>query len=325
MLFGAKKVPEETALIIDIENGSVAAGLVRIVPGREPKLYGAHRVHLPVLSSVSAAALLKKIGGGVREALEHASSVAARLRGHEQAHSLGQVSRVEIFLGPPWSHFEEPHWHHEESLLEDVSRLVSGHFGYIPSAVHPAGRPLLSVAKGLFPQESEMLLSTVTGEVTELLLLREGKMSGRATIPHGHHLFLRTLQSHGGYTPAEARSALRLAAQAGGAHAPVRETLAHGAQHFLREFKDAARALLDGSSTRTVLIAAPEPVGELFARSLSDESFAELFPQGGVVRALRARHLSPHFATPSQQDLFLMLQALFVDAHSSVQRKSTVL
>ena len=324
MLFGSKKAEGETALILDIENGSVAAGLVHMLPGKEPKLYGADRKTLPMLSSVSASALMHKVEAAAREVVEHASTVAARLRGHEKLAPLGRVSRVEFFFAPPWSHFEEPHWHHEESLLDSLSTAVSGRFGYLPSAVHPLGRPLLSVAKGLFPDEQEMLLSTVTGEVTELLLLRDGMMAGRATIPYGHHFFLRTLQSHGGLTPAEARSAMRLSTQSGAMHAPLREALGSGSEHFLTEFKDAASALLSPSSARTVLIAASEPMGEWVARSLSGDSFGELFPDGGVVRALRSRQLAAHFAPPVQHDLFLMLQALFFDAHTSARRGSAV-
>ncbi len=46
-LFGKKKHAGKTVAIADIENGSVAAALVRLIPGEAPRLFAEKRVSLP--------------------------------------------------------------------------------------------------------------------------------------------------------------------------------------------------------------------------------------------------------------------------------------
>ena len=144
----------------------------------------------------------------------------------------------------------------------------------------------------------------------ELLLLQRGVVVGRATIPGGRHLLLRTLKSHGGLTDAEARSALHLQS------AHIEEPLSSAAAHFVRAFKDAARDLLFHASVRSVYIVVEEPLGEWFAKILGGEPLQEVFPEGGVVRALRTHHLQPYIGSHARPDLFLMLETLYVGSNS---------
>lgn len=324
MFFGGKQPEGRTVLLVDVENGSVGAALLRIEEEKRPRLFGFRRKNLPLLRSVSSALLAQEVVEAAREVLSHTSTVAARMRAHFKFRPLGSISRVELFLSPPWTNLQSPQWHHDDIVVTPLIEEITARFGHIPVSLHPSGRPLASVARGMYPEEETLLLASITGEVTELLLLHNGAIAGRATLPHGHHLLLRTLQSHNGMSEGEARSALRLPAHGGLNNLPMHEALRAAGSHFTEEFKDVARELL-APSTQSVLVVTQEPVGEWFARTFSEHSsLQELFPQGGTVRALRAHHVAPHIELPAPKDIFLMLEALYIDAHSSAPHARAV-
>src|SRR4051812_42791750 len=101
-LFGKKTPTDKTVLIVDIENSSVGAALVRLSPGHAPKLFAEKRVALPLLPSVSAGKLLEETDKALREALLQASTVAARMRNHSKLGPVGVIAHVQVFVSPPW-------------------------------------------------------------------------------------------------------------------------------------------------------------------------------------------------------------------------------
>jgi len=306
---GEEKQKGKTVVLLDVGSGSVAAALVQLLPEHQPKIFGALRKSLPLAHSVSAPALARAVASAAREALNHTSAVAARIRGHDKLSHVGEVARADIFLSPPWTTLED-NWQHEEALTAPLAVAVEEYFGEIPASLHPFGRALASVSNSIFPEE-KTLIAVVNGEVTELLLVHNGNIVGRATTPLGHHLLLRTLRAHGGFTEAEARSALLVQPS------HIEESLSSTAAHFTREFRDVARDLLAdpsaGGPARSVYVVAHEPAGEWFAKALGGEALQDLFPEGGMVRALRAHHLTPYVGAHARPDLFLMLQTIFVD------------
>lgn len=317
MFLGSKKPTGKTVLLLDAESGSVGAGLLRAEEGKRPRLFGVNRTMLSIPRTVSAAGLAQGVVDAARGALEHASGVAARMRGHPKLKSFGEVSRVELFLAPPWSSLEGGRWQHEEFLTDKLVSEITARIGFLPLSIHPTGRPLASLSQALFPSEGRLLLASLNGEILELLLVGQGAMLGRATLPLGHHHFLRTLSSHGGLSLAEAHSALNLLSR-GRAH-PAQEALGAIERHLISELKSIMPEFLgrggEGSAC-SVIIFAPEPLREWFARTLTSESLGDLFPAGGTVRALRAQHLAPYFDAQVHKDIPLMLEALYVDAQS---------
>lgn len=310
-----------TVVILDVENGSVAAALVYFQPEHQPKIFGQMRKTLPVSHAVSVDALARAVVSAARGVLEHASIVAARIRGNDTLSHVGEVSGTDIFLSPPWAALEGG-WRYEEALTQALAAATEEYFGGGSVSFHPFGGALASVTTNLFPQEGKILLSAVSGEMTELLLVHNGAIVGRATTPLGTNLLLRTLKTHGGLSEAEARSALL----AQPSH--IEEPLSFAAAHFTRGFKDVAQELFadpsaDGS-VRSVYVVAPEPMGEWFAKTLGCEALGDLFPEGGVVRALRTHHFAPYVAAHARPDLFLMLQTIFVDSRASVTRPQGV-
>src|SRR4029079_5139983 len=98
-----------------------------------------------------------------------------------------------------------------------------------------------------------------TGEVCELVALSNGALAGSATIPFGERSILRTLKTHAGLTPHEARSALAL----GHLHEPLRAA----AEQFGREFSSAAQELLT-DDMRSVFVVGDEHAATWVGKTL---------------------------------------------------------
>src|SRR3989338_8912464 len=102
MLFRGKKSPERTILLLDVENGSVGSALLRLSPGKQPKLFGETRAVTQVGMSRSGGTLAAQIETAARDALRTIFGTAARVRLHPKTAPLGKISSVAVFLAPPW-------------------------------------------------------------------------------------------------------------------------------------------------------------------------------------------------------------------------------
>ncbi len=320
MFFGKKKPDSETVLLLDVESGSVGSGLAILSPHEAPKLFGEVRIELPRAYHAGSSTLIPQVEKAIREALAHASSVAARLRSNDNVSRLGSISRGAVFLSAPWGSpnlsagakvFHGP-------LHASLQDEIAGYLGV--GAQYYTGADVATFgAKRLVPGQP-VLVCVVRGETTELILLGTDGVQGYATLPTGLHTVIRTLKSHGGMSDAEAFSMFSLA---GHPRAVPHEPLEASAQHFVEEFAGAAQHLLNAGEVSGVYVVAHDSAGDWFARALSqDESLSEYFPSGGTVRAMRTHHLRPHVSAHlASPDLYLMLEALFVDGSVPGVRK----
>jgi hypothetical protein len=303
-MFG-KKSSDKTVLILDIENGSVGSALAKLSPGFAPALFGEHRVAVPVMDTRSAHSLARAIEHAASESLLQASEVSARLRHHAQA--LAPVGQVVIFMAAPWGTPNLAQGRPDFApAFGELQPRIQSLFGDVPTTLHAHASAAVHGLRVAYPHEENALLVSVNGEVSELLLLEDARVVGHATAPTGLGTLLRTLKSHAGYSEHEARSALRMGQRSEASEA--------AAAHFAIEVKQAARELFAGTGQGSVFVLAQEPSAEWFARSLAHKSLAELFPQGGTVRALRPAHLAPYVAHSGSLDTHLLLDALYTGA-----------
>ena len=318
MLFGRRNTDGKTVLVVDVESGSAGSALVRLSPRERPRLFGEHRVPVPILRTLDAAELARRVCDAAREAMIHGSEVAARLRLHPQAASLGKIEKVALFLGAPWGrpNLAAGRPDFASRITGELSWLSRSFFNLLPSFHTRAGSAVFGLRT--LTGEQQALLSVIGDEMTELLTLKDGLVAGHATIPFGLHTVLRTIQTHSGLSEHEARSALRLvhSEQDRGGHMVEPMTAATG--YFATEFTKTARNLLTSNESNAVFIIAPEPAGDLFAKALSGpagKELAELFPDGGAVRRIRALHVAPYFVAHAHNpDLHLMFEALYCNA-----------
>jgi hypothetical protein len=306
-MFG-KKSSDRTVLILDIENGSVGSALVRLSSEFAPALFGEHRITVPLMDTRSAHSLARAVEHAASESLLHQSEVSARLRHH--AGALAPVSRVVMFMAAPWGTPNLAQGRPDFApAFEELAPRIRSLFGDVPTTFHAHASAAVHGLRTAYPHEESALLLSVNGEVSELLLLQDARVVGHATAPVGLGTVVRTLKSHAGYSEHEARSALRLNHRSEASDAAV--------AHFAGEFKQAARELFAGQATGSVYVLAQEPSAEWFARSLSHRSLAELFPQGGTVRAMRPGHIAPFVGHHGTGDTHLLLDALYAGASMS--------
>lgn len=303
-MFG-KKSSDKTVLILDIENGSVGSALARLSPGAAPALFGAERIQVPLMDTRSAHSLSRAVEHAASDALLRASEVSARLRHH--ANALEPVSHIAIFMAAPWGTPNLAQGRPDFApAFDELGPRIRSLFGDVPVHLHAHASAAVHGLRQAYPHEQDALLVSVNGEVSELLLLRDARVVGHATAPVGSGTVLRTLKSHAGLSEHEARSSMRLGHNS--------EASLAAAAHFAGEFKEAARDLFGGAGQGSVFVLAQEPSAEWFARSLSHRSLSELFPQGGVVRAIRSAHMAPFVAYHGTPDTHLLLDALYTGA-----------
>jgi len=312
--FFGKKSPDKTILLLDVESGSVGSALVRLSPGKQPKLFGEARFAAPLGMRRSGAQMAGAVEEAAREAVRHASTVAARVRADKKVSELGEVGHAAFFLSAPWGtpNLSEGRPHFLPSMTDALATEVARSFGYISSSLYTGAGAAAFGARATMGEEP-CLVCVVTGEVSELMRMDKEGVVAHATIPTGSNNLLRTLQTHGGLSKEEAYSATQLAFDTPHTREPFKAAAAHFAGHF----KDAAQALFLPGDVLRIHVVAAEPASSWFARVLSqDEELAELFPQGGEVRAVRPRHFSAHIAAHVERpDVMLMFAALFADNH----------
>lgn len=314
-MFGKKKTAEATVLLLDVESSSVGGALARFSPKEQPRLFGEMRHAVPMLTTRDSNLMTRHIEEAARSVLLHANTIAARLRNYANTTSAGEVDRVAVFLGAPWGSpdlklgkpaFIDPM---RAFITDEVAASLPG----VKISFHTGADPAVFGLKVFNPQSS-LLLLTVRGELAELLLLGNGGVEGYATIPLGARTILRTLKTHGGLSEAEANSLFTLSSRLEGY-----DPLHAAGKHFIEEFSGTAQTLLHNGRADEVFVLAEKPAGEWFAQALArDHSLSALFPEGGSVRALGPRHFAPHVAAhATNPDLFLMLEALFIDSKLS--------
>lgn len=300
-------------LLLDVESASVGGALAHFSSHEQPRLFGETRHAVPMLTTRDSRGVARGVEDASRAVLLHATTVAARLRNYARTTSMGEVERVAIFLGAPWGTPDLALGKASfiDSMRQFIAEEVAAALPDATMSFHTAADPAAFSLK-VFNSSKTLLLCTVRGEIIEVLLIGEDGVLGYATIPLGTRTILRTLKTHAGLSEHEARSLFTLAPHLEEHH----ESLQAAARHFVEEFAGAAQALLLSGRTEGVFVIAEEPAGEWFARVLgADDSLEALFPQGGVVRALKPQHFAQHIAANAPQpDLFLMLEALFIDA-----------
>ncbi len=320
-MFGRKKPEEKTFLLLDVESGSVAGALVRLAQDQKPKLFGEKRVFLPVAFSISGSSLAHQVEKALKEVVQGLSELAARLRLHPEAHSIGRVEGGAIFFAPPWGKPDLEAG--KPAFMPDMSAKVrtaaEAQLGRMPLSFYTSAGLAAFGARALFNSSKldgfnaePELLFVPGGEISELLHMDEQGVRGHATIPLGEHALLRTLRTHASLSELEARSAARLPFNT----PHLREPFAAAAAHLGEQFTAAVQDLLQKERVQRVRVVGNASTGEWFARALSThEPLDELFPHGGEIRAVRIPHLTAHIAAHQEApDLRLMLAALFVDS-----------
>lgn len=316
MFFG-KKSNDKTVAIVDIESGSVGVALTRLRRGHEPVIFFEKRLFFTPPQKLHSGELLRDVLQGTEALLLSASEAATRLRTvGEQQHlttmqQMGTIDSVAVFLSSPWSALEVGEDGHRASaprtLTDSLRRQVYSIFGDISVTLHAFAGSAASVAGQSFSY-APCLLLVVSGESSEFFAVEEGKVGAYATLPHGRHSLLRTLAKHAGISLHEAASSLKLT------HPHLHEPLRAAEHSFASLFRDTAPPVLQASTSRDLLVLSHDPYTEHYAHILAaNKNVAEIFVEGGVVRALKPEHFTTPRPGSVASDLFFIIESAFVN------------
>lgn len=318
-IFGKKKHDDMTIALLDIESGSVGAGLVRISKNQKPRLFSQIRSTLAPRKSPSASALLSEIEKELHKSLVHLNTVAARIRAQGPSGNAGEIDRVAVFLHAPWAALDindkKPVIRTHNETLGMFRTQVSDLFDTTPATFHSFSATATPVVHGLFEAPDLALVCTIGGEVSELSLLRAGMIEGHATLPRGFNTVLRTLQTHAGLSRQEALSAISLARST--RELEWAEALTHAVRDISADMAGAIHSFnTDPSVAQSIFVLAPNPANEWFAKMFTeDKQLQGAFASGSTIRSVSPRHAAQYMGGhPQTPDLPLLLESLFVDS-----------
>ncbi|MGC9602581.1 MAG: hypothetical protein ABSE76_02470 [Minisyncoccia bacterium] len=315
-MFWRKQASTQNVLLLDVESSSVGAALAHLSTESAPVLFAERRIRFAPPRMLSSVAIASQVEKALHEALAEISLVAARLRSNPKTANRGIFSRATAFLGAPWGVPNlaagkpdfSPYLH---TMLKNELALFADD---LPLSLHTSAAAAAYGGAGALAGGT-ILLTIPRGEITELVLLQDGKALGYGTLPVGAHSVYRTLSTHAALTFAEISTALALAKHAEHLY---HEPFEAAERHWLEQFAEGVETLAQNGTPEEALVVAEEPLGSWFARALeSDASLGALFVPGATVRTFGASRaaalLAGHAPNP---DLHLALAALFVNGRS---------
>ena len=236
------------------------------------------------------------------------TAVSLRLNGYP-VHELGdaEVTAVEVALATTIAN---------ATFCQKLTDMTKGIQGNPSSTFHsfilPASHSLLTID----PEITDTLIIDAGAEVTEILLMKQGAPTARATAPVGTNVLQRTLQSHAQMGKAEGDSALALAGSDGTRLSnDLKGPLSDAAKIWLTGVCDALRALAQNGIPSSVHLFADERAIRWLVEALTETGFLGLATTGKLfVRPLSAKDFTPIAdIQESVPDLFLLAELVYAD------------
>jgi hypothetical protein len=203
-----------------------------------------------------------------------------------------------------------------ESLHAHLTDLARHMPGSPRISFHSFALPAMYAIRAAYPAMKEALIIDAGAEVTEIVVIKGGIPTARATAPSGTHILLRTLATHAHMGAKEADTALSLAAHDGTRlSAELREPLESAAGKWAEKVSQALAPLATHGLPLNVFLFGDTRAVEWLARALSASSLpsvaSTLTPR---VQAVTAEALLPFVESfDPAADPFLLCELLYAD------------
>lgn len=204
-------------------------------------------------------------------------------------------------------------------LVNKLGRLSSVRFSSFSFAAFDAIR-------GIFPGESSFLFMDISGEVTDISLIKDNVLLESISFPAGKNMLIRALVREMKTTPALAIAELEL--YSGHTSTPehgklVEKALGETTRKWQVSFDDALlRFGKEFPIPRTIFYTADDNITEWFGRAIEETSSMRFSQEDGAfsVRSLGNTFLNKfvRILEPDFQDPFLAIEAIFVNKLSSL-------
>ena len=206
----------------------------------------------------------------------------------------------------------------EQAVLDRFSARAARSFGIDSAEHHSFLFAFLSAVRGFKEAHEDFLLLDVSGEVTEISVVRGSRLLTSASYPLGRNFLIRTIREKCGVSPEEALSIIALHAGRQGNDAfSLRFTpaLAHLEAQWMRGFENALTRLVgEAFLPHTVFIAADSAIAPWVAAALEKEALYQytLAAKPFVANLADEKMLDAYvaFGPGVEKDPFLSLDAL---------------
>lgn len=209
------------------------------------------------------------------------------------------------------------------SQREVVKRLTEELVRHFPRGMvvfHSFPLAYFSAVRDIFPQKNDFLLLDVSGEITDVSLVRRGILRETISFPLGRNFLLRRVASGLRRTMPEAESLLALL-QSGTLRAVDKEKLVKIVELAKTEWLKGFQSILVDLSSELyvpgeVYLAADNDVSELFSSWISEEQFSQYaltHEKFNILPLSFGRVLTISQVAKEKQDQFINIGALFAE------------
>ncbi|TSC62436.1 MAG: hypothetical protein G01um101448_833 [Parcubacteria group bacterium Gr01-1014_48] len=176
------------------------------------------------------------------------------------------------------------------------------------------------VTRDLFPKENDFVLLDVTGEVTDIFIVKNGVLIQSCSIPYGKNTLVRDIARSMHSIPAESLSMVReytTESSAKEAQSNIEKALGEAGNKWVSLLSAIISYVIETESIpRTVYLMSDPDVGALFSKWVNQENVGRrmLGKQGYEVTYLTEKMLLEHvqFAGAKERDFFIGIDAIFL-------------
>ena len=237
--------------------------------------------------------------------------VGIKLNGYNTKNPLGKKAseaRLSLFLSMS-----------QKSILDSIEDIVSKHFYIENINFHSFTLASFSAIRDMYEAVPSFLLLDITGEVTDVSLIKSGNILRTMSYPVGKNSLIREITKKLKTTPEEATSSLRLLLT-DTLSAQKKKTLTSILESpknvWSKEFQKAIVNIAEGTSVpTTVFFTADDDVASWYGRLINSEEFVQLSMTDSpfIVSFINPLSLDSHvsFRTKAEKDTFIAVESIF--------------
>ncbi|MBI2120950.1 MAG: cell division FtsA domain-containing protein [Parcubacteria group bacterium] len=208
-----------------------------------------------------------------------------------------------------------------QNIATAVSKKISGLFHNRNISAHSFSFVSFAVIRDIFAQQKSFFFVDISGEVTDVSLIRDNVLQETRTFPLGKNALLRKIASGLGASYAEALSFFAMSKESAlhpEQQQKVKKVLDEAREEWLSAFQGSLEevAKIDSFLPHDLFFTADADVSQWFMENIQDHESHKLIlaDKSFVVRPLDAAFLSSFCETASgvDRDPFLMTEAIFL-------------
>jgi hypothetical protein len=243
--------------------------------------------------------------------------IKSTLNGYEISHPFGKETAEAAFAVS--KSFSLP------KITEKVKDIIGSFFHVERIQFYSFALLAFLMLRKMYPREENFILMDVSGEQTEISIVKEGIIAETSTFPSGRNQIIRIIKKDTSIPPLSAQAFLRLYQEKGGAGAMierVRKSLDLAKREWQRDFTRTLEELSDEMFfPRSIFIAADYDVLSFFTQAVAGEDFGRFMisPKAFRVTPINEELLAPlvRWSRAGEHDPFIGTVSSFAQVRHS--------